>query len=55
MSLRIYLFSKSINFVASYALALASLRLAPLAVTPRTRPPLVIIFPSDNLVPAWKT
>lgn len=27
----------------------------PFAVTPRTRPPLVTIFPLSNFVPAWKT
>ena len=40
---------------ASYALFIASSRLEPNAVTPRTRPPLDFILSSCFFVPAWKT
>jgi len=49
-----YLLSNDIHLVASYAFALASTNVEPVAVIPRTRPPFVTTLPSDNLVPAWK-
>jgi len=53
MSLRIYLLSKFTHAVASYAFARASFRVAPVAVTPKTRPPLVTTLPSaSNFEPA---
>ncbi len=55
MSCLIYLFSKSIHSVASYAFALASTKSLPRAVMPSTRPPFVTISPlSFFAVPAWK-
>ena len=53
ISLRIYLLSKFTHAVASYAFARASFRVAPVAVTPNTRPPLVTTLPSaSNFEPA---
>lgn len=43
MSWRIYLLSNFTHSVAAYAFARASFRVAPLAVTPSTRPPFVTI------------
>ena len=55
MSCLMYLFSKSIHSVASYAFALASTKSLPRAVIPSTRPPFVTISPlSFFAVPAWK-
>ena len=56
ISWRIYLLAKSIHSVALYALARASFRSLPFAVTPSTRPPFVTMSPSSsNFVPAWNT
>ena len=55
ISCLIYLFSKFTHSVALYALALAVFKSGPLAVTPRTRPPLVTIPFSVRFVPAWNT
>ena len=41
-----YLLSNVTQFAASYALALASFNVAPVAVTPNTRPPFVTTHPS---------
>lgn len=56
ISCLIYLFPNSTHSVARYALALASFRSFPFAVTPNTRPPFVTMSPSaSNLLPAWNT
>ena len=48
------MFSKCIFSSSLYDFFRASLKLLSKEVTAKTRPPLVIIFPSFSEVPAWK-
>ena len=41
--------------ISEYAVLIADSKESPNEVTPKTRPPLDKIFPSDFFVPAWKT